>query len=130
MLHIHDDPMQSVFMERFILGLQHRMPIESKRDTPLLGHVAAGMLRLMEDKVEKGTISAVRKRLLTMCGGYIAVSYSYSLRENEGFWVDGDRLQSHLQLGCSETYEISHVAVALLGRFKYEGGDRMHVFTL
>ena len=25
-LHIHDDPMQSVFMERFILGLQDRMP--------------------------------------------------------------------------------------------------------
>ena len=37
---------------------------------------------------------------------------------------------SHLHLGCSDTYEIPHVAEALLGRFKSEGGDRMHVFTL
>ena len=88
------------------------------------------MLRLMEDELNERTTSAVRKRLLTMRGGYIAVTYSYSLRGNEGFWVDGYRLQSHLQLGCSDTYEIPHVAVALLGRFNSEGGDRMHVFTL
>ena len=117
-------------MERFVVGLQHRMPIESKRDTPLLGHVVAGMLSLMEEEVKKATIIPKRKRLLIMCGGYMAVTYSYSLRGNEGFWVDGERLQSHLHLGSSDTYEIPHIVVARLGRFKSEGGDRMHVFTL
>ena len=129
-LHIHDDPMQSVFMEKIVLGLQHRMPVETKRDTPLLGHVVAGILKVMEDEVQEAKTSAGRKRLLTMCGGYIATTYSYSLRGNEGFWVDGDRLQKYLHLGCSDSYEIPHIAVALLGRFKSEGGDRMHVFTL
>ena len=129
-LHLHDDPMQSVFMERFVVGLQHRMPIDSKRDTPLLGHVVAGILNLMEEEVTRSTTTQRRKRILIMCGGYIAVTYSYSLRGNEGFWVDGDRLQSHIHLGRSETHEIPHIAVALLGRFKSEGGDRMHVFTL
>ena len=129
-LHIHEDPMQSVFMERFMVGLQHRMPSDAQRDTPLLGHVVAGVLEEMRKEMRKGETDASRKRLLTMCGGYMAVTYSYSLRGNEGFWVDGDRLQQYLHLGQSGNLEIPHVAVALLGRFKSEGGDRMHVFTL
>ena len=84
-LHIHDNPMQSVFIERFMVGLQHRMPIDSKRDTPLLGHDVAGMLGQMEEELEKRTTSPARKRLLTMNGGYITVIYSYLLRGNEGF---------------------------------------------
>ena len=123
--HIHDDPMQSCFMERFIVGLQNRMPVESKRDAPLLGHVVAGMLKAMEEELLDKTLPAKRRRLLTMAGGYMAVTYSYSLRGNEGFWVDGDRLVEHIKLGSSEGEDIPHVFVALLGRFKAEGGDRM-----
>ena len=129
-LHLHDDPMQSFFIERFVLGLQNRMPVESKRDSPLLGHVVAGMLKEMERELLREGLPAKRRRFLTMAGGYMAVTYSYSLRGNEGFWVDGDRLVEHIQLGKSKGEDIPHVIVALLGRFKAEGGDRMHVFTL
>ena len=85
--------MQSVFMERFIIGLQHRMPSDAQRDTVRLGHAVAGVLEKMRKEMRKVETDATRKRLFTMCGGYMVVTYSYSLRGNEGFWVDEDRLQ-------------------------------------
>ena len=65
-----------------------------------------------------------------MCAGYLAVTYVYGLRGNEGFWVDADRLRSGIELGRAATEDTpSHVVVSLLGRFKGEDGDRMHVFA-
>ena len=97
--HLHDDPMQSVFMERFMAGLQSRMPLDSQRDAPLLGHVVSAMLDLMAREVTNPNTKEKRRRLLTMTGAYMAVTYSYSLRGNEGFWVDGDSLVANIHLG-------------------------------
>ena len=59
-------------------------------------------------------------------------TYGYSLRGgNEGFWVDASRLRANMHLGAVDnTRETPHVCVALLGCFKGEDGDRMHVFPL
>ena len=66
-----------------------------------------------------------------MCAGYLAVTFVYGLRGNEGFWVDGDRLTAGIELGLVGTAESpGHVVVSLLGKFKGEDGDRMHVFVL
>ena len=67
-----------------------------------------------------------------MSAGYLAVTYVYGLRGNEGFWVDADRLRSGIDLGRDTATEdtLSHMVVSLLGIFKGEDGDRMHVFTL
>ena len=96
--HLHDDPMQSTFMERFMVGMQNRMPVDSNRDTPLLGHVVAAMLGCMKGEVKHSNTPAKRRRLLIMVGGYVCVTYAYSLRGNEGFWVDGDRLVKSIAL--------------------------------
>ena len=128
--HLHDDPTQSTFMERFMAGMQNRMPLDSKRDAPLLGHVVAAMLNLMARELVNPTTGAKRKRLLTMTGAYMVITYSYSLRGNEGFWVDGDSLADNIDLGRESTVDIPHVVVGLCGRFKAEGGFRMHVFSV
>ena len=128
--HLHDDPMQSVFMERFMAGLQSRMPLDSQRDAPLLGHVVSAMLDVMAKEVTNPNTKEKRRRLLTMTGAYMAVTYSYSLRGNEGFWVDGDSLVANIHLGRESVLDTPHVVVGLCGRFKAEGGYRMHVFSL
>ena len=52
-----------------------------------------------------------------------------SLRGNEGFWVDGDSLVENILLGRNDS-PIPHVVVGLLGFFKAEGGERLHVFSI
>ena len=64
-----------------------------------------------------------------MVGGYIVTTFGYSLRGNEGFWVDVDRLRKFIGVGKSDAKQ-PHVLVAAMGRLKGEDGDRMHVFPL
>ena len=64
-----------------------------------------------------------------MAGGYIVATFGYSLRGNEGFWVDADRLCKHIGVGKHDGRQ-PHVLIPLLGRFKSEMGERMHVIPL
>ena len=115
-LHMNAGAMQSVFMERFTMGMKSRMPSDSVRNLPLLGHVVAKILSVVDLEWKNATTPAWRKRVLSMCGGYIATTYVHSLRGNEGFWVDGDRLKSNIELGkVGSNGEMSHVVVSLLG---------------
>ena len=127
--HTHDDPMQTVLMERFAKGMKTRMPVESSRNLPLLGLVVEKILDEIEFEWSLPYTSDSRKRLLVMAAGYISVTYAYSLSGNEGFWVDGDSLVKNIDLGKYDT-PIPHVTIALLGFFKGEGGERMHVFAI
>ena len=111
-------------------GLQNRMPLDSKRDAPLLGHVVSAMLNLIAKEFINVNTTEKRRRLLTMTGACMAVTYSYSLRGNEGFWVDGDSLVANINLGRESVMDIPHMVVGLCGRFKAEGGYRMHFFSL
>ena len=126
--HINKDPMQSNFMERFVKGMRSRMPEESERNLPLGGSVVQRLLEEIEFEWASPSTTAKRKRLLTMTAAYISITYSLSLRGNEGFWVDGDTLCDHIQLG-REDRNVPHVVIALLGFFKGESGERMHVFS-
>ena len=123
--HVNKDPMQSNFMERFVKGMRSRMSEESERNLPLGGMVVQRLLEEIEFEWALPFTTAKRKRLLTMAAAYISITYSLSLRGNEGFWVDGDALCDHIQLGRENT-SIPHVVIALLGFFKGESGDRMH----
>ena len=127
--HTQDDPMQTISMERFVKGMKTRMPVESSRNLPLLGPVVKRILDEIEFEWSLPHTIEDRKRMLVMTAGYIAVTYSYSLRGNEGFWVDGDSLVTNIQLGKNDSVK-PHVVVALLGFFKAEGGERMHVFSI
>ena len=127
--HLHDDPLQSVFMERFVRGMKTRMPVASARNLPLTGPIVKRILDRMEFDWALPTTSEKDRRMLTMVAGYIATTYTYSLRGNEGFWVDGDALCQNINVGRN-AMPIPHVVVTLLGFFKAETGERMHVFSL
>ena len=127
--HSYDDPTQNSVVERFIAGMKARMPVDFARNLPLMGSVVKRILDNLELEMFGGVASKERKRLLTMVGGYIAVTYSYSLRGNEGFWVDGDSLVKEIDVG-KEATPIPHVLVPVIGFFKAEHGERMHVFCL
>ena len=125
--HSAPNPMQTAFMERFCQGMKTRMPEAKNRNMALMGPVVKGLLDLIE--CEMTFTTRERRRLLTMVGGYIAVTYTYSLRGNEGFWVDGDRLREGIKIGKSAE-PIPHVLLPVIGFFKSESGERMHVFSL
>jgi len=127
--HMFQGSTQSLLMERFALGMKSRMPQKSKRNKALVAEVVADLLNRMEEELVDPETSPERKRELSMAGGYIAVTFGYSLRGNEGFWVDAERLVASLHLGRAAGND-GHVVISLLGRFKGEEGDRMHVFAL
>ena len=129
--HLHSDPMQSMLMERFTKGMSRRMPEEVKRNVPLMGHTVAAMLKRMKREVMEEDVTTERRRELVMTGGYMCVTYGYSLRGNEGLWVCGDRLVEHIELGKEgDEFCGPHVKVPLIGFFKGEGGTRMHVLPI
>ena len=128
-LRLHSDPMQSPLMERFTKGMKARMPETKNRNLPLVGSAVAALLERMEEELLRITTSSSRQRQLIMAGGYISVCYGYSLRGNEAFLIDGDRLVSHIRLGKHER-PTPHVCVTLMGKFKGESGDKMQVFPL
>ena len=129
--HLYQGSMQSVFMERFTLGMRIRMPEITIQSLPLMGSAVAELLnRLEAEWINPGT-DPTRKRLITMVCGYIVVTFGYSLRGHEGFWTDAGRLCEGIGTGRNPSVgERRHVLVSLLGRFKGEQGSRMHVFPL
>ena len=128
-LHMYEGPMQSAFMERFVRGLKIRMPAASDRDKPLSGRAVKFVLDRIELEWSDPETPLRRSRELLMAASYICVTYGYSLRGHEAFWVDCDRLVRFIHVGKADS-RIPHVIVAALGRFKGEDGDRMHLFPL
>ena len=61
-----------------------------------------------------------------MIASYICVTYGYSLRVYEVFWVDSQRLMDGIHLGKNYRRE-PHVLVAFMGIFKGEYGNIMHL---
>jgi len=94
-LLMHYGSKQTIFMERFTQGMRIRMPAEKVRNLPLLGEAVSKILAVMEEQYSDFTTSTKRKReiamVIAMVAGYIAVTYCYGLRGNEGMWVDTDR---------------------------------------
>ena len=128
-LHLYDGPTQTVFVERFVKGMAARMPQKSSQNLPMSGVVVRYVLSVCEKEWWDVTTSPDRKRSVLMLGAYLCVTYGLSLRGNESFWVDANRLCDHILLGKNDVRE-GHVNVALLGRFKTEDGDRMHVMPI
>ena len=116
LFHLHDDPLQSVLMERFVKGMKARMPVATARNLPLTGQVVKRILDKIEFEWALPTNIQKEKRKLRMVAAYISTTYTYSLRGNEGFWVDGDAPCQYIDLGRNAS-PIPHVVVALLGFF-------------
>lgn len=128
-LHLEEGNTQTVFMERAVAGMKARMPQVSKRNLPFTSRMINFLLEHLEARWFDGNESEEERRLALMTGAYLCVAYGYSLRGNEGFWVDADRLCKNISVGKYDK-RCPHVIVPLLGRFKSEDGDRMHVIPI
>ena len=127
--HLYEGAMQTLFMERFVKGMKIRMPEVKVRNNPMTSVMVKYVLDCLEVEFFDPTTSADRVRDVLMLGAYLCCTYGHSLRGNEGLWVDADRLCRHIEIGKYDQ-RAPHVLISLLGRFKSEDGDRMHVFPL
>lgn len=59
-------------------------------------------------------------------GCYLVVGFACSLRGNEGFMMDLFGLISHIRDGRNDP-QTPHIVIPLLGRFKNETGERLHL---
>ena len=128
-LHLNDGPTQTVFLERVVKGMAARMPQDSQRNLPLTGDMVLHILSVLEREWLGIDTTRERKRWVLMLSAYLCVGYGLSLRGNETFWVDAGRLCSYILDGKYDA-RAGHVSVALVGRFKSEDGDRMHVMPI
>ncbi len=126
---VYEGATQSVLMERFVAGLKTRMPQETRRNKPMTSVMVGYVVDELEIEWTAPDTHAARKRIILMTAAYMCVTFGFSLRGNEGLWVDADRLIEGINIGRHDP-RAKHVIVALLGRFKGEDGDRMHVFPL
>ncbi len=129
LLHLEEGPTQRNLIERIVIGMENRMPKESSRNLPFTSRMILYILDNLEEELYNPGTTADRARLLIMTGAYLAITFGYSLRGNEGFWVDCERLCKHIQVGKYDGRQ-PHVLIPLLGRFKSEVGERMHVIPL
>ena len=67
-------------------------------------------------------------RLLIAFGSYCVVSFVSSLRGNEGFMLDLSGFILHILVGKREDdFDHPHVVLPLLGRFKNEIREKLHL---
>lgn len=129
-LHMFDGPTQSSFLERVMRGMKARMPEKKNRDSPISSRIVLYLLNSIQSELNSyNGLTGDRPRELIMAAGYVCVAFGYSLRGNEAFWVDADRLIKHIELG-REDPNIPHIVVPILGKFKGEDGDRMHLLPI
>ena len=129
LLHLEEGPTQRNLIERVVIGMENRMPKESSRNLPFTSRMILYILDNLEEELYGLDTSRDRARLITMTGAYLVITFGYSLRGNKGFWVDADRLCKHIGVGKHDGRQ-PHVLIPLLGRFKSEMGERMHVIPL
>ena len=127
--HLDEGPTQTIFLERMVAGMEARMPKDDSRNLPMNSRMILYILDRLEIDLFHPRSSQSERRLIIMTGSYLVIAYGYSLRGYEGFWVDAKRLCDYISTGKDDD-RCPHLIVPLLGRFKSESGDRMHVFPL
>ena len=122
-----DCPTQSLFFVRFMTGLLHRMGKEVKMDRALDVRILHIILKNLE-KVACETSDHKVKREAIILGFYLVITFTCSIRGNEGFMIDFNGLIDHVNDGKRvDDMKHPHIVVTLLGRFKNEWGERWHV---
>ena len=119
-------PTDSLLFTRFALGCLSRMGREVKSDMALDSVILHLILSNLDNEWHNTGTSPQRKRWVSLVGCYLIVTFACSLRGNEGFMLDLYGLISHVNDGRNDD-TTPHVVVPLLGRFKNEIGERMHL---
>ena len=128
-LHVNEGPTQSIWYVKFALGMKRRMGQVTNRNKPLTSEVLKLILAKMENEMYEDSASPDHARLLIMAGVYFVTVYGSSLRGNEGFMMDAQGLCNHISVGARDD-KVPHVLVPLLGKFKGECGERLHVLPM
>ena len=119
-------PTDSLFFTRFTNGCLARMGKEIKNDMALDPVILHLILNNLNNEWHNVGTSEERKRWITIVGCYLIVSFVCSLRGNEGFMIDLSGLIEHIMDGRADESS-PHVVIPLLGRFKNEVGERLHL---
>ena len=119
-------PTDSLFFTRFMQGCLSRMGKEVKSDMALDSGILHLILGNLNNEWHNNATSVERKRLIGLVGCYLVVSFACSLRGNEGFMMDLQGLIAHIADGRHDLNS-PHVVLPLLGRFKNETGERLHL---
>ena len=121
--------MQSKFMEKCVKGMKSMNPEDSDQNKPVNYLVVNYILSLIDHEWVMPDNVPGRKRELLMTAAYIYVAYDYYLRGYEGFWVNFQRLIDGIHIGNYDRRE-PHVIVSVMGIFRGEYGDCMHMIPL
>jgi hypothetical protein len=126
--HLTESPSSLLLHVRFIEGLESRMGKMVKKQSGLDAKAALKILENCEGDLKSHQVSDDRKRSLLMFGSYLALSWGYSLRGNEGFMLEGSNLCKYINEGLN--HSTSYVLAPLLGRFKNEVGEHLQLCVL
>ena len=121
--------MQSELMGIFDKGTKRRMTEDSDRNKPVNSLVVNYILNHIKHEWVMPDTNPCRNRELLMTADYICVTYGYSLRGYEWFWVDCQRFIDGINIG-NDNRQDTHVIVSVMGRFKGEERDRMYLLPL
>jgi hypothetical protein len=113
---------------RFQLGCKEQMGQDVRPHLGLPIHMMKDYLDRLERKWLVTNDEAERD-LLCAVGAYSAISYTASMRGNEGFLLDLFGLRQHIVKGKHDL-EDPHVAAPLLGQLKGEDGERYHMLLM
>ena len=119
--HINKDPCGSLWFGRFMVGLSHRM---GQISFPNLG-MSTELLKEFFLRIETNIATAnsvEEKHNWIVMTTYCALSYVISLRGNEGFLLD---LKSCIDNW--DNHSSQHIVIGLLGRYKGENQDYLHL---
>jgi len=123
-------PMESRWFSLFNRGLLLRMGRQTETnfglDYRVLGVV---MLKNMEREADEEQENYVAHRRVVLVGCFLVIAFVCALRGNEGFMVDAGELRNHFWYGSEQGSSPSHVVIPLLGRFKNEEGERLHLMV-
>ena len=121
-------PMESEWFGRFSKGCRSRMGQDSRPDKAISIPVFHELMNELE-VAAKAAATPEEFALYISVGTYSVISFCGSLRGNEGFMTDLGGLRLHRSKGRVGRDD-PHVAVTLLGRFKGETGERLHLIPL
>jgi len=118
-------PTQSLLYVRFNYGLLLRMGRQTVHNVALDYMLLHKILDNLESILSEDNLSVVRRRWITMVGGYLIITFVLALRGNEGFMVEAGGLLSYIDDGRTDMEP--NIAIPLLGSFKNEDGERWHI---
>ena len=119
-------PTDSLLFTRFTQGCLARMGKDVRSDMALDPEILHLILSNLNNEWNNSGTSSERKRWISLVGCYLLITFTCSLRGNEGFMMDLYGLISHIKDGRSDVVT-PHVVIPLLGRFKNEVGERLHL---